>query len=127
MKEPEFVIDYFGNEIRVGDKVIFAKSNHTSLTIGEVIKLGNKGTSVDVKIIFAGFEGYYRCAKEMIGEEMKVMLNKTVNENDSRHEIENNEHKWFRDTYETNYVYCIKWEGKLPEDPQYKYVKSENM
>lgn len=125
MKNLEFVIDYFGNQIKVGDNVIFAKANHTSLTIGEVIKIGNSGTYIIVKVVFAGFEGYCRDAKSMIGEEMKVMLNKTVKETNSRREEENGEYKWYRDEYETDYVYCLKWDRQIPEIPQYRYIKTE--
>lgn len=124
MKEPEFVTDYFGNKIKVGDKVIFAKASHTSLTIGEVTKIGNSGTYINAKVVFAGFEGYYRNAKSMLGQEVKVMLNKTVKESATRREEENGEYKWYWDEYETDYVYCLKWEGQILETSQYRFVKT---
>ena len=57
----EFVKDYFGNEIRVGDKIIFALSKHTSLAIGEVTSIGKSGNYVMAKIIVAPFAGYNKC------------------------------------------------------------------
>lgn len=119
----DFVKDFLGNEIRVGDKVICAHSKHASLYIGEVVKLGKKGTTVDVKVLIAPYEGYWAEAINRIGNIIeRVQLTKTVEEHHT-HKNENNE--WFWQTYETQYMYAIKFEGSLPEICQYKFIKEE--
>ena len=130
MKAPEFVTDYFGNEIRVGDKIIFAVTKHTSLAIGEVTSIGKSGNYVMAKIIIAPFGGYYKSAVKQIGQEVKVMLTKTVEEEEGRWEYDDKENwkqrgKFIFDYYDTNYVYGMKYTGKIPETPQYTFVKSE--
>ena len=123
--------DYFGNEIRVGDKIIFALTKHTSLAIGEVTSIGKSGTYVMAKIIIAPFGGYYKTAKSQIGEEVKVMLTKMVEESKCRWEMAEGQADWERpknryfDIYKTNYVYAMKYTGEIPETPQYEFVKSE--
>lgn len=119
----EFVTDFLGNEIRVGDKVICAHSKHASLYIGEVVNLGKKGTTIDVKVLIAPFEGYWKEAINRIGNIIeKVQLTRTVEESHS-YRTENNE--WMRQTYETQYLYAIKYDGTLPEKVQYKLIKEE--
>lgn len=131
MKTPEFVKDYFGNEIRVGDKIIFAVTKHTSLAIGEVTSIGKSGNYVMAKIIVAPFGGYYKIAKEQIGEEVKVMLTKTIEEYTCHWEMAETQADWerpknrFFDYYNTNYIYGMKYTGNIPETPQYTFVKSE--
>ena len=127
----EFVKDYFGNEIRVGDKIIFALSKHTSLAIGEVTSIGKSGNYVMAKIIVAPFAGYYKTAKEQIGEEVKVMLTKTIEEYTCHWELAEGQSNWERpknryfDYYNTNYVYAMKYTGEIPETPQYVFDRSE--
>lgn len=131
MNNLEFVTDYFGNEIRVGDKIIFSVTKHTSLAIGEVTSIGNSENYVMAKIIVAPFGGYYKSAIKQIGNEVKVMLLKTVEESELRWEIDHDKPEWshqtkhFLDYYNTNYVYAIKYTGEIPEIPQYRYIKTE--
>ena len=130
MNTPEFVVDYLGNEIHIGDNVIFAMSKHTSLAIGEVTSIGKSGNYVMTKIIIAPFGCYYKSAVEQIGKEVKVMLTKTVEEEDGRWEYDNKEswkqsRKFIFDYYDTKYVYAVKYFGEIPETPQYAFVKSE--
>lgn len=131
MKELEFVTDYFGNEIRIGDKIIFAVTKHTSLAIGEVTSIGKSGNYVMAKIIVAPFGGYYRAAKEQINQEAKVMLTKIVEENVGRWEDDPDKPEWqksrkyINDYYDTKYVYGMKYTGEIPETSQYNFVRSE--
>lgn len=122
----EYVKDYFGNEIRVGDKVLFSKSNSSTLAIGEVIKLGKLGTSVTVKIVFMPYEGYWRSAagREKEGPTMKVMLKETVEEHERRRAGEEGNEKWVDDYYSTDYVYAVKFTGEIP-DKQYRLLRTE--
>ena len=131
MNTPEFVVDYLGNEIRVGDKVIFAMTKHTSLAIGEVTSMGKSGNYVMAKIIIAPFAGYWMAAKEQIGNEVKVGLTKTVEESTCRWEMAEGQAEWehpknrYFDYYKTNYIYGMKYTGNIPETPQYKFDRSE--
>lgn len=131
MKAPEFTTDYFGNEIRVGDKIIFAVTKHTSLAIGEVTSIGKSGNYVMAKIIIAPFGGYYKSAVKQIGQEVKVMLTKTVEESTCHWEmaewqadLEHPKNRYF-DYYNTNYVYAMKFFGEIPNNTQYKFDRSE--
>ena len=120
--------DYFGNELTIGDKIVFAKSEHSSLAIGEIIRIGKTGNTVTVKILVAPFGGYYRKAESQIGEEVKVMLTKTVNEEDVVWRPDPNAKEWegkqnrYRQYYDTKYVYAIKYFGEIPETPQYELI-----
>lgn len=127
----EFIKDYFGNEIRVGDKIIFALTKHTSLAIGEVTSIGKSGNYVMAKIVVAPFGGYYKIAKDQVGEEVKVMLTKTIEEHTCHWEMAEGQADWERpknryfDYYNTNYVYAMKFFGEIPENGQYKFDRSE--
>lgn len=119
--EEKFIMDFFENEIHVGDKVICSIGDHAGLCFGEVVRLGNTGTTVDVKIIFAPYDGYWRCAKNIIGQikkNVKVLVNK------EEHYYYNKDKKYMMDTYMTAYSYCIKYD--FPTDlPQYKLLESK--
>lgn len=112
----ETIRDYFGNELTIGDKIVFAKSEHSSLAIGEITKIGKTGTTVDVKILFVPFGGYWKAAKERVGDETRVMLKKTVEE--TVH-YKGDDEIWYVDTFDTDYVYAMKYDGVIPEEPQY--------
>ena len=115
-----FIIDFFGNQIRVGDKVV-CSTQHAALCFGEVVRLGSTGTTVDIKIIFAPFEGYWRCAKNAIGtikKNVKVLVNK------EEHFHYKDGDKFMVDTLMTGYAYCIKYD--FPEDfLQYTLINTE--
>lgn len=127
----ETIKDYFGNEIKVGDNIIFALSKHSSLAIGEVISIGKSGNYVMAKIIIAPFGGYWKTAKEQIGEEVKVALTKNVEENTCHWEMAEGQADWehpknrYFDYYNTNYVYAMKFFGEIPNNTQYKFDRSE--
>ena len=106
MKESEFIVDFFGNEIRVGDRVVCSVGNHAGLCFGEVVRLGSTCTTVDIKIIYAPFDGYWKCAKNAIGQikkNVKVLVNR------EEHFYYKEDEKFMMDTLMTAYSYCIKF------------------
>ena len=119
--EDNFIVDFFGNKIHLGDKVVYSIGTHAGLCFGEVVRLGNTGTTVDIKIIFAPYSGYWKCAKDTIGQ---IKKNVKVLVNHVEHDYYKNEDTSMVDTYMTGYAYCIKYD--FPEDlPQYKLINSE--
>ena len=118
--ENNYIVDFFGNEIRVGDKVV-CSTQHAALCFGEVVRLGSTGTTVDIKIIFAPFEGYWKCAKNAIG---KIKKNVKVLVNKDEHFYYKDGDKFMIDTLMTAYVYCIKYDFPI-NDPQYILINSE--
>ena len=115
-----FIVDFFGNEIRVGDKVV-CSNQHAALCFGEVVRIGNTGTTVDIKIIFAPFDGYWKCAKDAIGQikkNVKVMVNR------EEHFYYKECEKFMMDTLMTDYAYCIKYDF-LTNYQQYKVLNTE--
>lgn len=127
-KEIDHAFDFLGNELRVGDKIVFAKSEHSSLAIGEITKFsgGNTITYAHVKILIAPFAGYWKEAIARIGEETKVQLTKRVEETHLKKlEQEDGSYKWFVDYYKTDYVYALKWTGDVLIKPQYNYLRTE--
>ena len=118
----DFTTDYFGNKICVGDKIVFAKSEHSSLAIGEVVKIGSKGTSVDVKILVAPFAGYWKEANTRIGEVTKVQLKKTMEES---HHHKNEDGQWVVDYYDTDYIYALRYDNPVSREPQYHFKSSK--
>jgi hypothetical protein len=128
-KEIDHAVDFLGNELRVGDKIVFAKSEHSSLAIGEITKFsgGNAVTYAHVKIIIAPFAGYWKEAVTRIGEETKVQLTKRVEETHHRKETQKEDGTWnlVVDFYDTDYVYALKWTGDIPDKPQYNFLRTE--
>lgn len=127
-KEIDHAFDFLGNELRVGDKIVFAKSEHSSLAIGEITKFsgGDTITYAHVKILIVPFAGYWKEAIARIGEETKVQLTKRVDETHLKKlEQEDGSYKWFVDYYETDYVYALKWTGDVLIKPQYNYLRTE--
>lgn len=118
--EDKCIIDFFGNEIRVGDKVV-CSNQRASLCFGEVIRIGNAGTTVDIKIIFAPFDRYWKNAASRIStikKNVKVLSNKEEYRNYKK------DGKFMTDTIMTTYVYCVKYD--FPNhDSQYKILKTK--
>ena len=120
--------DYFGNEIGVGDKIVFARTKHTSLAIGQVTSIGKSGTYVMARILVAPFGGYYESAKEQIDTVQKVILTKDVDECvvEKIDDPQGGMRQFHRQHYKTKYVYAMKYTGQIP-DNQYKKAETEKM
>lgn len=62
-KEIDHAFDFLGNELRVGDKIVFAKSEHSSLAIGEITKFSG------------GNRQAFKSGKEMISKGYAIRIN----------------------------------------------------
>jgi hypothetical protein len=118
----DYIKDFFGNEIRIGDKVVCSVGSHAGLCFGTVTRLSKNGTCVDVKVDYAPFQGYWWHVKDMLGnikKNVKVIVNR---EDIDRYRGENG--IWYKDTVSTDFTYCVKFD--YPDrDKQYKILKTE--